>query len=184
MTRSALENDSLPVSSSLLSRKMTGLRQPPASASTRSAVSAITTPAFMSSTPGPHGPASAHPEGHFLSVPSGQTVSRWPSSIRGVPRAGPKRPTSRSPADFCLLRLLLPPAALIHFSSNGDAAVYGRPVFGRGFDLNQFGHHFQHLWTSPGHGAGQLTVGLHGPLFFRSSTVVVGPPAPISLWHF
>ena len=95
---------------------MTGLANS-ASANNRSAVTAITTPAFMSSTPGPQARPPRSRKGIFLSVPSGQTVSRWPSSSRGVPRTGPKRPTNKSPAVFCRLRLLLPPADWIHFSS-------------------------------------------------------------------
>ena len=70
----------LPISSSLLSSSTISRRSRSASMSSSIAVKAMATPAFMSSVPGPQSGRRATRQGMVLSVPSGQTVSRWPRS--------------------------------------------------------------------------------------------------------
>lgn len=85
------------------------------------AVKAMATPAFMSSVPDPHRRPSAIRQGMVLSVPSGQTVSRCPSSrMRLAPRSsplpalgafGPKRASSTLPNPRWRCSFTRPPKA-------------------------------------------------------------------------
>ena len=92
----------------------------------------------MSSVPGPHSRPSLSLQGMAFSVPSGQTVSRWPSSsTRPVAPAldfAPKRASSRSPKPFCRWSFTRPPrprawaaasatqSSTAALSSEGDSA--------------------------------------------------------------
>ena len=123
----------LPTSSSGFSSSVMG-RLTPSCASARMAASAMATPDFISSTPGPKKRPSRLRQGMVRSVPRGQTVSRWPSSrmgLRGL-RAGPKRSSRTSPKCFCRCSLTRPPMDLreagneAHGLIDGGLVVAGR----------------------------------------------------------
>ena len=103
---SAAARAGLPTSSSPCSSTITGRVSAACSCSISIAVSIITTPDFISKTPGPHTRSRVDSNGMVRRVPTGQTVSRWPSSRVGLPlvffwpRAdarGPKRISSELP---------------------------------------------------------------------------------------
>ena len=135
-------------------------------------------------TPGPPSPSR---KGIFSACPTarrcpdGQAASTvWRCFSRSGPSAGP-RPR------FCLLRLLLPPLALIHSSSKlTQRFTAARSSVGDSRRTSP-GDHLQHLWPALGHRHGQVTVGFHpsSPILrLRGSTPVLYGLSPISLWRF
>ena len=67
-------------------------------------------PDFMSSAPGPHRRPSATRHGMVESVPSGYTVSMWPSSRTGLPPRAPAKSTCRwSPKSWTRWNFAWPP---------------------------------------------------------------------------
>ncbi len=134
----------LPTSSSPLSSNMISRRSRLASASISRAVSAMATPAFMSSVPGPQSRPPLRRHGMVFKVPNGQTVSRWPRRRMGLAvsrvgvERGPKRASSALPWCCCRCNLTRPPSCLSVRGGECDAGVdCGFRVGGR-LGLNEF----------------------------------------------
>ena len=68
------------ISSSEVTRLTTARAAPPRRANASSTNAFITSPAFMSATPGPYARSPSTRNGRCAAVPRGNTVSRWPSS--------------------------------------------------------------------------------------------------------
>ena len=115
---------SLPVSSSLLSKSITGrVKLPCFHQDAKRADGHDHTGLHVQDAWTP-GPALAHPERHCFSVPNGQTVSRWPSSINGLAVRPPETADQQVPSRPLFASPALAPARPDPPLQQADAAIY------------------------------------------------------------